>query len=58
MCWYDPPEVSKKVVKECCERIVYEIKSLEREGDPIGLTINDVKILLDHLYDHKLCTKQ
>lgn len=55
MCWYDPPEGSKKLIKNCCQMIVDEIKRLEREGDPIGISINKTKKLLDHLYDPKLC---
>jgi hypothetical protein len=53
MCWYDPPEKSKKVIKGLCLLIVDEIKMLEKNGDPIGCEIDDVKRLLDHLYEGK-----
>lgn len=55
MCWYDPPEESKKLVKDHCKIIVDEVKRLERDGDPIDLQIEDVHILIDHLYNPRLC---
>lgn len=53
MCWYDPPETSKNVIKGLCLLIVDEIKALEKDGDPIGCGIDDIKRLLDHLYEGK-----
>jgi len=50
MCWYDPPEVSKRFIKYHCELLVQEIKRLESEGDPLGISIESTKKLLDHLY--------
>lgn len=55
MCWYQPDEASHKLIKNCCEQIVQEIKRLERIGDPIGISIKETKELLDHLYDPSLC---
>ena len=54
-CHYDPPEASKRLIKSLCEQIVYEIKRCERIGDPVGISIHDTKILLDHLYDPSSC---
>lgn len=55
MCWYDPPEESKKVIKNLCQQLVEEVRRLERHGDPIGVSIREVKILIDHLADKSLC---
>jgi hypothetical protein len=55
MCWYDPPEESKKVIKNLCQQLVDEVRQLERHGDPIGISIREVKILIDHLADKSLC---
>jgi hypothetical protein len=55
MCWYHPPEKSKALIKECCQKIVDEIHKLRKEGDPIGCELSDVKELLDHLYDPSKC---
>jgi len=55
MCWYDPPEVHKNFIKKKCQQLVDEIKSLEKEGDPLGCTLSDVKKLLDHLYSPESC---
>lgn len=57
ICWYDPPEGSKRLVKLCCEAIVKELKHLRKEGDPIGLQLEDVKKLLDHLWSPESCDK-
>ena len=53
ICWYEPPEESKQRVKRLCKLIVAELKLLETEGAPIGLSLGDVKVLLNHLYDEK-----
>ncbi len=38
--------------------IVNEIKILEKEGDPMGLGLGDVKKLLSHLYDPDSCDEK
>lgn len=50
MCWYEPSEASKQIIKRHCESLVDEIKRLHKEGDPLGCSLSDVKKLLDHLY--------
>ncbi len=54
-CWYDPPEESKKLIKDCCQKIVDELHRLGKIGDPQGWEIKDIHELLDHLYDPKIC---
>lgn len=54
-CWYDPPEASKRLIKNCCQQIVEEVKRLQKEGDPLGWELKNVHELLDHLYDPKAC---
>lgn len=49
-CWYTPPKESERMIKNLCQLIVDEIKRLEKEGDPIGISIDNTKKLLDHLY--------
>jgi hypothetical protein len=49
-CWYVPSKESEQYIKSLCQQIVDKIKSLEKEGDPIGISITDTKKLLDHLY--------
>lgn len=58
MCWYDPPEASKKLVKHHCQMIVDELKLLHKDGDPLGLQLADVKELLDHLWNPAKCTEK
>ena len=55
MCWYDPPEESKKLIKHHCQEIVNEINRLKEKGDPYGCQLADVKELLDHLYNPSSC---
>lgn len=50
MCWYDPGEEPKRLIKSHCQQIVDEIKRLEKDGDPIGVSLADAKKLLEHLY--------
>ena len=50
MCWFEPYEESKKLVKFHCQAMVDELKRLDRIGDPLGLGIDDVHKLLDHLF--------
>lgn len=57
MCWYEPSEESKKLIKNLCQKIVDEIKHLEKIGDPLGVSIQSTKVLLDHLYDPTKCKK-
>ncbi len=58
MCWYDPPEASKKLIKNLCQQIIDEVSELRKHGDPIGLELRDVKELLDHLYDPASCDEK
>jgi hypothetical protein len=53
MCWYDPPEGSKRLIKNCCQQIVDEIKECRKHDDPLGMYLDEVKDLLDNLYDPK-----
>lgn len=57
-CWYDPPEESKKIIKNCCQQIVDELKRLQEEGDPIGWKLDNVHELLNHLYDPRMCKER
>lgn len=54
-CWYDPPEESKKLIKDCCQKIVDEIMRLQKDGDPQGWEMKDIHELLDHLYNPNIC---
>lgn len=58
MCWYDPPEEAKKLIKNLCQQLVDEIRKLERNGDPIGISIREAKDLIDHLSDESLCKEK
>lgn len=55
MCWFDPPEESKRLVKVHCQSIIDELERLHKEGDPLGLQLKDVKELLDHLWKPSSC---
>lgn len=57
-CWYTPSDESKRLIKHYCEQLVNEIKRLEKDGDPIGISIQNTKELLDHLYDPSLCKEK
>lgn len=57
MCWYEPSENSKRLIKNLCQQLVDEIKRLESEGDPIGISMEDTKKLIDHLYDPSKCNR-
>lgn len=52
-CWYEPGEEPKKLIKSHCKEIVDEIKRLESVGDPIGISLDCVKELLEHMYTGK-----
>jgi hypothetical protein len=43
------------VIKNLFQQLVDEVRQLERHGDPIGISIREVKILIDHLADKSLC---
>lgn len=57
-CWYDPGEGPKRLIKSHCQQIVDEIKRLEKEGDPIGVSLKDAQKLLEHLYIGKCDEKE
>ena len=50
MCWYDPPEESKKQIKDLCKQLIDIIKDLSKNGDPLGCDLYSVQKLLDHMY--------
>jgi len=54
-CWYDPPERSKKFIKDLCQLIVNEIHMLEKDGDPIGISVRQTQELIAHLYNPSTC---
>ena len=58
MCWYDPPEHSKVLIKNLCEQIVNEVQRLERDGDPLSCRMKDIHELLNHLYDPDACKEK
>lgn len=58
MCWFDPPEDSKRLIKNCCQQIIDELKRLHQLGDPVGLELKDVKFLLDHLWEPESCDER
>ncbi len=57
-CWYNPPKKSVKKVKFHCEEIINELRDLHKEGKPLGLSLNDVKDLLDCLWDPEVCDEK
>ncbi len=54
-CHYDPPEIEKRLIKVHCLVIIKHLRDLHAIGDPIGCGLEDVKKLLDHLWDPKSC---
>lgn len=58
MCHYDPPEASKRLLKEYCQAIVDEVKRLRDIGDPLGCNIEDIHELINHLYEPKICKER
>ncbi len=50
MCWYEPKDRDKKIIKDLCVQLTDKIKELRKEGDPIGCEFDDVIKLLTHLY--------
>jgi hypothetical protein len=58
MCWYEPSDSSKKLIKNLCQQLVDEITRLESYGDPRGCSLPDVKELLDHLFDPRKCKEK
>lgn len=57
-CWYNPPEASLRLIKGCCQQIVDEIKRLEKEGDPNGVSLEKAQELLEHLYYPERCKEK
>lgn len=57
-CWYDPPEESKKLIKDKCQDIVNELHKITKIGDPFGWELKDVHKLLDHLYNPSTCEEK
>lgn len=55
LCHYEPPEEEKRHVKYLCGEVVRIVKEAEKLGDPIGLGIDDIHTLIDHLYDQNNC---
>lgn len=51
MFWYTPSEESKRLIKTDCQIIIYEIKRLEKEADPKGISIRSTQELLRYLYN-------
>lgn len=58
MCWYDPGDESRKLIKDLCQQLVDKIKELEKIGDPIGCDLRSIKELIDHLYDPRMCKER
>lgn len=58
MCWYDPAEEDKRIIKNLCVALVKQIKDLEKDGDPIQFQLEDVHTLIDHLYSGKCKEKK
>mgnify|MGYP001567924461 CR=1 FL=1 len=58
MCWYDPGEECKQRIKSLCQQLVDEVRRLEKHGDPLGVSIEGVKKLIDHLSDPSKCNKE
>jgi hypothetical protein len=54
-CWYEPSEESKKLIKYHCTQLILELNRLESGGDPIGISLDSIKELLDHLYRPEIC---
>lgn len=49
-CWYTPSDESLRRIKFLAQWMVDEIKLLEKDGDPLGVSIKHAQDLLDHLY--------
>lgn len=58
MCWYDPSDQDKKELKMLCQAVVDKVKSLSKDGDPLGCEIQDVHKLIDHLYNPPSCEEK
>ena len=48
-CHYEPENESKRLVKEHLTIVANELRRLYKEGDPVGLDLEDVIRLLRHL---------
>jgi hypothetical protein len=55
MCWYDPGEPNKKHFKMLCQGVVDLINEMEKEGDPLGISVKDAQELIAHLYNPHVC---
>lgn len=49
-CHYTPSKESLRYIKSHCQAIVDEMKYLDKLGDPLGASLQDVKELIEHLY--------
>jgi hypothetical protein len=58
LCWFSSPEESKRMIKKNIKEIVDELHRLNRIGEPIGWELEDIHILLDHMYDPESCTEK
>lgn len=52
-CWYEPGDQRRKRFKDSCQSVVDSIKDAEKIGDPIGISLQDAKKLIEHLYTGK-----
>ena len=53
MCWYQPSQEDLRKMKDICVNLVEMVKEANRIGDPLGMRIEDVHKLIDHLYTGK-----
>lgn len=58
MCWFTPDQASHVLIKSHAQCIVDEIRRLNQIGDPIGISLEEAKELLDHLYYPDKCTEK
>ncbi len=58
MCWYEPDEQYKKQFKKMCYELVEFIREREKIGDPLDMSINDAKKLIDHIYNPNSCNEK
>lgn len=50
MCWYQPTKEQERQIKALCQQLVDEMHKLDKDGDPMGLTLQDITKLIEHLY--------
>ncbi len=58
MCWYIPSDETKKKIKDLAQALVDEVKRLNELGDPLDCSIQDIHILIDHLYRPLTCEEK